>query len=89
MSEHPDKKQQVSDVGRARDLLSGDANRKAVKELWQMTKAEYESGFGRLKKNTTGTGGFSPHKSAVEVAINKGLPVPPAVLADYPSLNDA
>jgi len=59
---------------------------KAVKELWQMTKAEYESGFGRLKKNTTVTGGFSPHKSAVEVAINKGLPVPPAVLADYPSL---
>jgi hypothetical protein len=88
MSQHPDKKQQVTDVERARDLLSENPEQKTVKEVWQMTKSEYEARFGRLKKNTTGTGGFSPHESAVEVALNKGLPVPPAVLADYPNLAD-
>jgi len=88
MSQHPDKKQQVTDAERARNLLSEIPDQKTVKEVWQMTKSEYEARFGRLKKNTTGTGGFSPHKSAVEVALNKGLPVPPAVLADYPGLTD-
>ena len=56
------------------------------KELWQMTRAEYESIHGQLRANTTVTGRFSPHKSAVETALNRGLPVPAAVLADYPSL---
>lgn len=56
------------------------------KEFWQMTRAEYEALHGQLRKNTTGTRGFSPHMSAVETALNRGLPVPAAVLADYPSL---
>ena len=56
------------------------------KELWQMTRAEYESIHGQLRANTTVTGRFSPHKSAVETALNRGLPVPAIVLADYPSL---
>ncbi|MGE0171184.1 MAG: hypothetical protein AB7T49_00280 [Oligoflexales bacterium] len=56
------------------------------KELWQMTRAEYEAAHGQLRGNTTVTGKFSPHKNAVEVAINRGLPVPKEVLADYPSL---
>lgn len=56
------------------------------KELWQMTRAEYESIHGQLRANTTVTGRFSPHKNAVETALNRGLPVPPAVLADYPGL---
>lgn len=55
-----------------------------------MTKAEYEAKYGKLKSKgagaTTLTGKFSPHKSAVEVAINKGLPVPEKVLKDYPEL---
>jgi len=56
------------------------------KELWQMTKSEYEQRHGQLRLNTTVTGRFSPHKSAVEIALNKGLPVPQEVLADYPAL---
>lgn len=56
------------------------------KEIWQMTRAEYERTYGQLRTNTTVTGRFSPHKSAVEIALNKGLPVPQEVLADYPSL---
>ena len=56
------------------------------KELWQMTMAEYEYAHGQLRVNTTVTGGFSPHKNAVEVAVNKGHPVPQEVLADYPSI---
>lgn len=56
------------------------------KELWQMTRAEYEALHGRLRTNTTVTGRFSPHKNAVETALNRGLPVPKEVLADYPSL---
>jgi hypothetical protein len=55
-------------------------------ELWQMTKQEYEQKHGKPKANTTKTGGFSAHKSAVEVALNKGLPVPEKVLKDYPDL---
>ncbi|MBP9708519.1 MAG: hypothetical protein KBD78_12825 [Oligoflexales bacterium] len=57
-----------------------------TKELWEMTKAEYEATHGQLKTNTTVTGRFSPHKSAVETALNRGLPVPKEVLADYPNL---
>jgi len=56
------------------------------KELWKMTKAEYEKQHGKPKENTTVTGGFSAHKSAVEIAKNKGLDVPKEVLADYPEL---
>lgn len=63
--------------------------KKIAKELWQMTKSEYESIHGKPRKNTTGTGGFSSHKSAVEIALNRGLPVPDKVLADYPDLKRA
>lgn len=56
------------------------------KELWQMTRAEYESVHGQLRENTTVTGRFSPHQSAIEVALNRGLPVPKEVLDGYPGL---
>lgn len=56
------------------------------KEPWQMTKAEYESMFGKPRGNSTVTGKFSPHISAVEIALNRGLPVPQEVLKDYPFL---
>ncbi len=59
-----------------------------AKELWQMTRAEYETLHGRLRTNTTVTGRFSPHMNAVEIALNRGLPVPKEVLADYPGLAD-
>jgi hypothetical protein len=55
------------------------------KEIWQMTKAEYEFIDGQLRANTTVTGRFSPHMSTVETALNRGFPVPAAVLADHPS----
>ena len=58
------------------------------KEIWQMTKAEYESAYGSARKNSTVTGTFSHHKSAVEVALNRGLKVPEEVLRDYPGLSD-
>jgi len=57
-----------------------------VKEPWQMTKAEYESAYGKPQKSTTLTGGFSPHKEYVAVAVNQGKPVSLEVLADYPEL---
>lgn len=58
------------------------------KEPWQMTKAEYESVFGKPRGSSTVTGKFSPHISAVEIALNRGLPVPNEVLKDYPFLNN-
>lgn len=58
------------------------------KEPWQMTKAEYESVFGKPRGNSSVTGKFSPHISAIEVAMNRGLPVPKEVLQDYPFLMD-
>jgi hypothetical protein len=61
-----------------------------AEELWKMTKAEYEAKHGKPKTkgpgSTTATGGFSSHKSAVEIALSRGLPVPDKVLADYPDL---
>ena len=59
---------------------------KTQNELHLMTRAEYEKAHGKPRKNTTGTGGFSSHKSAVEIALNRGLEVPEHVLADYPDL---
>lgn len=56
------------------------------KELWQMTKAEYESTFGKPQGRASVTGKFSPHISAIEIALNRGLPVSDEVLADYPWL---
>ena len=53
---------------------------------WQMTKVEYEIKFGGPKANSTLTGNFSKHKSVVEIALNRGLPVPSDVLKDYPDL---
>ena len=58
------------------------------KEIWQMTKAEYEEIHGLPRGNSTVTGKFSPHLSAVEIAVNRGLPVPEKVLDDYPFLKD-
>lgn len=58
------------------------------KEPWQMTKAEYESRFGKPRGNSTVTGSFSKHRSAVEIAINRGLKVPDEVLKDYPDLRE-
>ena len=51
-----------------------------------MTKAEYQEHFGLPKKNTTVTGKFSLHRSAIEIAINQGAYVPDNVLSDYPDL---
>ena len=68
------------------DLLKKDLERLADKQIWQYTKAEYEQKYGKPRGNTTGTGGFSSHKSAVEIAINRGFPVPKNVLKDYPDL---
>lgn len=61
---------------------------KMEKQPWQMTKAEYEVKFGTPRGNSTVTGNFSKHKSAVEIALNRGLPVPSEVLKDYPDLMD-
>jgi hypothetical protein len=58
------------------------------KELWEMTKAEYESVFGKPKARSSVTGKFSAHISAIEVALNRGLKVPDGVLADYPWLKE-
>lgn len=59
-----------------------------TKHPWEMTKTEYESKFGAPRGNSTVTGNFSKHKSAVEIALNRGLPVPDYVLKDYPDLID-
>jgi hypothetical protein len=59
------------------------------KYVWQMTKAEYEKENGKPKKNTTVTGGYHPHKNAVETALNQGKKVPLNVLADYPELKES
>lgn len=58
------------------------------KEVWQMTKAEYEALYGKTKGASTVTGKFSPHKSAIEIALNRGLRVPEEVLRDYPCLRE-
>jgi hypothetical protein len=59
-----------------------------AKEIWQMTKAEYESIYGKPQKNSTVTGSFSHHRSAVEIALNRGLEVPEEVLNDYHMLKE-
>lgn len=56
------------------------------KELWEMTKAEYEAKFGVPKKKSSVTGSFSPHYSAIEIALNRGIRVSQEVLRDYPEL---
>jgi hypothetical protein len=58
------------------------------KQLWQITKAEYEAKHGAPRGNSTVTGSFSRHKSAVEIALNRGMKVPDEVLKDYPDLRD-
>lgn len=57
-----------------------------MKPLHEMTKAEYEKLHGKPRKNTTVTRGFSPHKSAIEIALNQGKEVSDRVLSDYPDL---
>lgn len=64
-------------------------NESSNEEIWKITKSEYEKKFGKPKKNTTVTGGFSAHKSAVETALNQGEKVPKEVLKDYPDLNES
>ena len=61
---------------------------KTDKHPWKMTKSEYESIFGPPRGNSTVTGSFSKHRSAVEIALNRGLKVPEEVLKDYPDLMD-
>lgn len=68
------------------DINRDQENSFKTKEPWQMTKAEYESIFGKPRNNSTVTGRFSPHVSAIEIALNRGLPVPQEVLQDYPFL---
>jgi hypothetical protein len=67
-------------------MNSTEKNTEIQKELWQMTKAEYEEKFGVPKKKSSVTGSFSPHYSAIEVALNRGMKVPKEVLNDYPAL---
>lgn len=64
-------------------------NKADKKEIWQMTRKEYEAEHGAKRKNTTATGGHHPHASAVETAHNQGKAVPEHVLADYPELKKA
>lgn len=59
------------------------------KQPWQMTKAEYEAKYGAPRGTSTVTGSFSKHKSAVEIALNRGLSVPEEVLKDYPELRSS
>lgn len=59
---------------------------KKIIDGWEMTKTEYEQIYGKPRKNTTVTNGFSAHKSVVETALNQGKPVPKNVLKDYPDL---
>lgn len=58
------------------------------RQPWQMTKAEYEAKYGAPRGTSTVTGRFSKHRSAVEIALNRGLNVPDEVLKDYPDLKD-
>ncbi|RYZ91961.1 MAG: hypothetical protein EOP06_05675 [Proteobacteria bacterium] len=58
----------------------------AETQPWQMTKAQYEAKYGKPRGNSTVTGRFSKHKSAVEIALNRGFRVPDEVLNDYPDL---
>ena len=57
-----------------------------MKPLHHMTREEHDSVHGKPKKNTTVTGGFHPHKNAIETAINQGKEIPDEVLDDYPDL---
>jgi hypothetical protein len=59
---------------------------KSEKALHEMTRKEYDEKYGKSKKKSTVTGGFHPHESAVETAINQGKKVADHVLADYPHL---
>jgi hypothetical protein len=61
--------------------------KKSEKADHEITQKEYESKYGKPKKNTTITGGFHPHKSKVETALNSGKKVPEHVLKDYPELS--
>lgn len=58
------------------------------KEPHEMTKNEYEEAYGKPQKNTTVSGGWSPHQDAVGTAINRGIHVSNEVLADYPDLQE-
>ena len=59
---------------------------KLQKKIWELTKYEYDQLYGVSTGKSTVSGSFSPHKSAVEIALNSGHIVPQAVLADYPDL---
>ena len=51
------------------------------KELWQMTKDEYEAA-----KQAQKTGPALSHEQAVQQAISEGKPVQPEVIKDYPAI---
>jgi len=55
----------------------------------KLSKQEYLDKYGKPRKNTTVTGGFDAHKSAVEIAINQGRVIPEKVLIDYPEFREA
>ena len=57
-----------------------------MKKIQELTKLEYEQMYGKPKKNTTITGGFSTHKAAVEQALIRGEQVADEVLAGYNDL---
>lgn len=65
------------------DVIDEKEAARVPKQIWEMTKAEYESIYGKPARNSTVTGSFSRHKNAVEVALNRGLSVPEAVLREY------
>lgn len=58
-------------------------------ELWELSKQEYIDKYGKPRENTTVTSGFDAHKSAVEIAVNRGRILPENVLIDYPEFREA
>jgi 2'-5' RNA ligase len=68
----------VSPAPSAKEVIPTPASAEgAGKEPWQMTAAEWREKYG--PKDTD-------HPAVVAEAVDRGLPVPPEVLADYPEL---
>lgn len=63
-----------------------DKMNKSEKAIHEMTRKEFEDKHGKSGKKSTVTGGFHPHESAVETALNQGKTIPEHVLKDYPHL---
>ena len=73
-------------AGRKENSQERERSENSVKEPWQMRKSEYEEKYGKPRKNTTVTGGFSQHRNAVATAINQGKITSHP---DYPDLKPA